>query len=294
MVDPQLTDIARFHMRLRGARVGAAAFGIMDFGSRATLLTPPLDGLYAFFGARADHIVCVQRDQATRSERGDGRVGVVNSFDPVMAHFNNGTELFQVSFSRAAVEAELEEEIGHAVTKLRFPPAFPATGPLRTYHAILTAVADEIAQPTGLLDRPSVADRLGAALLTTMLHTSPHQYADELAAPAAPSPRPVRRVTEAMRADPAHPFTAVELARLSGVPLRSLQAAFRAHHGIPMMTYLRHLRLDGVHRDLHSELAPGTTVADVATRWGFTHLSRFSAYYSSRHGALPSEHLRNN
>ncbi|GHB54798.1 hypothetical protein GCM10010377_52480 [Streptomyces viridiviolaceus] len=56
-------------------------------------------------------------------------------------------------------------------------------------------------------------------------------------------PGGVKRVTDAMEADPAHPFTTNEPARLSGVPLRSLQNAFRAHHGVPMTPHLRNLRL---------------------------------------------------
>ncbi|WP_264933621.1 helix-turn-helix domain-containing protein [Streptomyces sp. A012304] len=54
------------------------------------------------------------------------------------------------------------------------------------------------------------------------------------------------------------------------------------------MTYLRNVRLGRVHAEL---LTGATGVTEVAGRWGFTHLSRFSAAYRRRFGAAPSETL---
>ncbi|MEV0123099.1 helix-turn-helix domain-containing protein [Streptomyces sp. NPDC050703] len=294
VVNPQLTDLALFRVGLHGAQVGPTAFGLISFGGATALHTPAQHNQYIFYGARASGIVLSQSGLAdTYSTRGDGHIATTDARIPLLARFDTGAELFAVAFDRAAVEAELEEELGHAVSGLHFPASLSTNAaPQRTYKALLGLLTDELTDPTGLLDRPAVADRLGRALLTTMLHSAPHQYADELAVPRPSGPHAVRIVTAALHADPAHPYTAVELARLAGVSLRSLQDAFRAHHGMPMMTYLRNLRLDGAHQDLLNEQPPGVTVADIATRWGFFHLSRFATYYRQRHGALPSQHLR--
>jgi transcriptional regulator GlxA family with amidase domain len=58
------------------------------------------------------------------------------------------------------------------------------------------------------------------------------------------------------------------------------------------MTYLRDLRLRGVHEEL-KEALPGTrTVEGIAYGWGVVHLGRFAASYRQTFGEVPSETLR--
>lgn len=59
--------------------------------------------------------------------------------------------------------------------------------------------------------------------------------------------------------------------------------------GMPPMQYLRTVRLRGVREELLGlDPEDSTTVAEVATRWGFTHLGRFAQYYRARYGEPPS------
>lgn len=95
-----------------------------------------------------------------------------------------------------------------------------------------------------------------------------------------------------MEADPAHPFSVQELAAVAEVSVRSLQAAFRRHTGTTPLAYLRDLRLARAHEDLRRAGPGRATVAMVAHRWGFTHLSRFAAEYRKRYGVPPSTTLR--
>jgi AraC-like DNA-binding protein len=50
------------------------------------------------------------------------------------------------------------------------------------------------------------------------------------------------------------------------------------------------VRLNGALRDL---TLPGqtSTISDIALKWGFRHMSRFSAYYRKAFGELPSNTL---
>jgi AraC-like DNA-binding protein len=52
------------------------------------------------------------------------------------------------------------------------------------------------------------------------------------------------------------------------------------------MGYLRRVRLVRAHDELHRDGTVG--VAEVAFRWGFTHLGRFAAEYAKKYGDLPS------
>jgi AraC-like DNA-binding protein len=58
------------------------------------------------------------------------------------------------------------------------------------------------------------------------------------------------------------------------------------------MAYLRHVRLARAHEELRRSDPGQVTVAEVAYRWGFGHLGRFSASYQAQYGVSPSQTLR--
>ncbi|GAA2211710.1 hypothetical protein GCM10009850_071700 [Nonomuraea monospora] len=69
---------------------------------------------------------------------------------------------------------------------------------------------------------------------------------------------------------------------------RAVQYAFRRHHDITPMGYVRRVRLAAAHADLlAADPAAGATVSAIAARWGFYHLGRFSAYYRRVYGHTP-------
>ncbi|MBJ9975914.1 helix-turn-helix domain-containing protein [Pseudomonas sp. S75] len=82
------------------------------------------------------------------------------------------------------------------------------------------------------------------------------------------------------------------LAQVAGVSLRQLQDAFKAFTGMPPAQWLRLRRLNGARRDLLCSDANEVTVAEVAMRWSFWHLGRFSESYRQLFKELPSQTLR--
>jgi len=81
-----------------------------------------------------------------------------------------------------------------------------------------------------------------------------------------------------------------ELAQQSGYSLRSLELIFRRSVGMTPGRWFTNIRLNGALRDLIAP-TPGCSVTDVATRWGFRHLSRFAEQYRNAFGELPSQTL---
>ena len=100
----------------------------------------------------------------------------------------------------------------------------------------------------------------------------------------------MRRVSEWAADCPEETLNLLELAQVAGVSLRQLQQAFKAFTGLPPAHWLRLRRLNGARRDLLRE--DGVTVAEVAMRWSFWHLGRFSESYRQLFRELPSETLR--
>lgn len=99
----------------------------------------------------------------------------------------------------------------------------------------------------------------------------------------------MRRVSEWAADCPEETLNLVELAAVAGVSLRQLQQAFKAFTGMSPAHWLRLRRLNGARRDLRYG---GATVAEVAMRWSFWHLGRFSESYRQLFKEFPSETLK--
>lgn len=174
-------------------------------------------------------------------------------------------------------------------------PAHPGGGPAgRAAHAaapagremLTTQVFPEYMLTTGA-GHPTVLHPLYEALLNALfLISRPEQRDDQGPPPSARRPRHVRRAVEAVNAHPERPYSVADLADLAGVKVRTLQQGFRAHLGTSPMGYLRTVRLARAHEDLLRDDTLG--IAEVAYRWGFTHLGRFAAVYAQQYGETPS------
>lgn len=102
----------------------------------------------------------------------------------------------------------------------------------------------------------------------------------------------MRRVSEWAADCPEETLNLMELADVAGVSLRQLQQAFKAFTDMPPGQWLRLRRLNGARRDLLRHGAGDVTVAEVAMRWSFWHLGRFSESYRELFKELPSETLK--
>ncbi|ROS75107.1 AraC-like DNA-binding protein [Curtobacterium sp. PhB130] len=109
---------------------------------------------------------------------------------------------------------------------------------------------------------------------------------------SAPRNARLRTMVEYVHAHARETVTVADLAAVGGLSVRSVQESFARVLGVSPLTYLRGVRLDHVRQDL-LELDPqSVTVGDVARRWGFAHLGRFSAVYLERFGEYPKQTLR--
>lgn len=81
-----------------------------------------------------------------------------------------------------------------------------------------------------------------------------------------------------------------ELAALSGVSLRSLQAGFRRFVGVSIGAYQRQIRLERARADILKD--PSIPIEDIALRWGFTNAGRFSRYFKAAYGIFPTQLIR--
>lgn len=213
----------------------------------------------------------------------------------VVERWSGDARLLSVKIERTALESHLEQLLGTPLqTPLRLGSSLDVTrGPGRTWAGLIHLLASESECADGLLGQPMIAERLVDAVLGGLLLSTDHQYREELERPDRRSaPRAVRLVTEAIHAHPERPYTAAALAALAKISVRTLQERFQHHLGTTPMAYLREVRLARAHDELWDAEWGAITVAEVAHRWGFTHLGRFGTSYRRKYGRLPSETLR--
>ena len=110
-----------------------------------------------------------------------------------------------------------------------------------------------------------------------------------LRAGAIAPPRPAETY---LRENPDRPVSVGELCLETGALKRTLMLGFHEAFGISPGAYHRRLRLErGTPRPVKVPTAD-VTVAQVALRWGFEHLGRFSVDYRNLFGEAPATTLR--
>ncbi|MFE7183821.1 AraC family transcriptional regulator [Streptomyces erythrochromogenes] len=132
-------------------------------------------------------------------------------------------------------------------------------------------------------------------LVNGLLDAQPHMLGEAVAGRGcAALPSAVRRAAAFCAEHAGEPISVGDMAQAARVGVRSLREGFRRHMDTTPLAYLRSVRLDLARRDLLADAggrAP-QTVTDVALRWGFTHLGRFTGHYRKAYGETPSQTLR--
>lgn len=138
--------------------------------------------------------------------------------------------------------------------------------------------------------RKAMEQGLFAALLDTLI---PPGELPVVTAPGSARQLIVARARELMEAHIDEAITVADLCIKLGVSRRTLQYSFQDVLDLTPIKFLRAIRLNAVRRALKAASPDGhTTVADIAARWGFWHLSHFAAEYKTMFDELPSETLR--
>jgi AraC-like DNA-binding protein len=223
------------------------------------------------------------------------RAAVYRPVGDIDLEWPGNCRLLSVKVERAALEREVDAALDQQlVSPLPLGASFDLIdGPGRTWTALVRLLHRELRDEDGLASQPRMAARWRDMVVSGLALTVEHPYGEEPAGLQGPRrPRTVKRTLDAMHAEPWRPFTARDLAAIAGVGVRVLQESFRQHVGMSPLTYLRRLRLDGVHAELSRSEPWQVSVSEVAYRWGFTHLGRFAGAYRARYGVPPSQTLR--
>lgn len=150
------------------------------------------------------------------------------------------------------------------------------------------------ATPVVTAEEAPCAERLAAqtALADALLDLYPWRPVRVPPSVRTERTRRLRLALEHVQAHAHEDITPADVARAAGLHERTLQQQMRAHLGVTPGRYLRDVRLDHVRQDLLAAAPGEVLIAEVARRWGFHHVGRFSGTYAARFGEHPRQTLR--
>jgi AraC-like DNA-binding protein len=283
---------APYLMQVDLMQVGPLTIGDMVVPAALQCEVPQVDGYFVLLQLSGQWR---RADRAHDVVASPGRAAAVVDPDrPAIIQHTAMSRTLQIKIEQGALENELAVLLDRPV---RGPVSLGGQLDVRSGLGLSCArmirlLFAEGRERESLISHPLYAENFWRAVIRGVLLAAPHRWQDELHSPVpAVRPRAIRRAIDAIEAEPQHPYTVHDLARIAGVSVRSLQDGFRAHVGMTPMAYLRRRRLGHCHAVLQAADPRTATVAAVANRWGFSHLGRFAQIYRAQFGVHPSTTL---
>lgn len=280
-----------FALRLNAAPLGRLTIISMLWNSGFEARSPHLDGCFDFCSGHSGGGEIRIGGKAVDINPRQG--AVMSPVDPMQCQANERLVSLNVKVPQNTAEAHLRALTGNDIARpLDFESEMRLDGHVAGAWRLLHYVVSELERDPSLLSNPLVKERFSDTLLTSLLCSQPHNYSHLLQkAPHAAEPAHLRRVEEYVESHCDQPITAELLAKVAGISVSALYAGFKRHREYTPLDFLKQMRLRAV-RDALLVATSGTTVTSTASRWGFTHLGRFSRDYQANFGELPSETLR--
>jgi AraC-like DNA-binding protein len=200
-----------------------------------------------------------------------------------------------VKLDLGVVDRVAEEITGGLAGPVRFSLA-RAVSPARAanWQALVRYISREFCHNEAAYGSPLIHAQTMRLLAATALETFPNVTMDADRGPSGDigAPGAVRRATAFIDDHAGEPIGLAEIAEAARLSPRAVQDAFRRHLDTTPTTYLRRVRLRRAQHELRAaDPGGGTTVAEVATRWGFAHHGRFAASYRREFGCTPTQDL---
>ncbi len=285
-------EAAPLDFRIRYLESERFTIGHLRYGADSELIVPPMQTCYHVNLTLHGRSEVSQGTQAFVSEAQSSGV-VFTPNDPFTVRWSPDAIQYAVKIPRWSLESQLESLIGRPVTE---PVRFDLGFSLESVEArgMLAAVAhmrDELSRG-GAARFPLVRAQLESYVISQLLAVMSHEHRDAIEHPhRAATRRHVDRARDFIQEHIAEPITVADVARAVFVSVRALQASFREEVGISPKQYIDAIRMERAFRDLVE--SDGTLrVQEVAFRWGYGHMGRFSQQFRRRYGILPSSLTR--
>ena len=200
-----------------------------------------------------------------------------------------------VRIERDALAVHLARLLGHGLEQeVGFDLAFDLSSSAASrWNFAVQMLHAELYDPESLLHTGVGVGAMEEYLMSALLYALPSSYHDALTRTGPSQRRAVRAAVDYIEAHLALDISVGDVADAAGIGIRTLQKQFREDVGQSPLAFMRDRRLERARADLADAApGPGVSVTDIALRWQFNHLGRFSSSYKARFGESPSATLR--
>lgn len=222
-----------------------------------------------------------------------GYAGVLSPTKYVTMDWSEDASMLIYSVSKKAVEHKLQNLLGnHLCEPIIFDAMMNCTEDEgASFWRSLRYLQRELELSNNLLNAKLAVEHFEQSLILSLLYGQQHNYTKALKhGVCMAAPIHVKKVEEFIRAHANEKISIDELTKVSGVSARTLFAGFQQFRNTSPMKYLRNQRMKLVRDDLMSQETT-ESVTEIAMKWGFTQLGRFSVEYKKIYGESPSETL---
>ncbi len=283
----------KLHAQMYHTRIGSISLNRLHYGASVAINPGCLDEFYLVQMPILGIEEVIHGSQTTVSE--PGHAAVISPTLSLRKTAQANTQKLVVQIDRGMLERLCSQYMGHELDRpLEFELGMPlSSGAGADWWNLVTFFCHQLSGENNLFQFPLLHSQVEQLIASTLLLGQPHNYREELLAPArAIAPRYVKMAEEFILSHADQPITIADISRHACVSARSLFNGFRKYRHTSPKALLNKIRLDRARADLLAGGAPRETVTQVALRWGFLHLGRFTAEYRKQFGELPSQTLR--
>lgn len=289
----QVSDSARqFRLTHNGTLAGGIGLYFMSYGARVRISPGALEDFalvqIPLHGAALDRIDGTAIDT---HQRMGSIAGPDNSLEMEWASDTAKLVLYIPRHTLEGAAFALSGHRPHEAMQLR--PAMDFTQPAqRSWFGLVRSMVQGIQLNSTLTANSLVSSRMADTIVLGLVANQWQNPVQQRARGPVAESDAVDLVVAMLEEAPERTWRMVDLAHAARLSARTLSTAFQKKMQTTPMGYLQQVRLRGAYRDLYAATPVTTTIAEVATQWGFAHLSRFSAVYRETFGELPSETLK--
>ena len=276
-------------VRINGVYLPGIYVGYIQYGAEVTVrANPQRPDFWVQIPIRGHIETTVGRDSFACDNR---HAAISSPTRGIVMRSDAASARLSLSITRDALTRQLDALLGRPPeAPLEFAPTLSLSeGYGRTLTRCLQWAIAEFECSGSLLRHPAMILLFEQFVTTGLLLSQPHNYFDRLSWPAPRAPaRDLKRAIEYIHGHLDSAVTLADIVKASRVSGRSLFQHFRETAGVSPMRFVRNARLERVRADLQ-RADSAETVTQIAARWGFTHMGRFSGQYRKRFGETPSE-----
>ena len=282
--------------RMRHVALGALSLNYLTYGAEVAIAPGCLENFYL-----VQIPLCGQAEVRYGAQHADSNVNtavILSPHQPINMRWHSGCAQLILHIPRPLIEQLVATDPHEPSAPLEFAlPLAQGSGPTAGWCQMVRDLARNIDAHGGAwLQHAAARSALQDMLLGGLLGLQPYQLsqAGDTHQPSAALPPYLQRAIDCIQAQAEQALGISDIARAACVSVRTLEEGFRRSLNTTPHAYLRRVRLQRIHGLLQQAARQGQPLSlfEVAYRFGFFHLGRFSAYYKAQFGVSPSATLR--